>query len=154
MEKLNNILIICIVFLSVLLFSCGTQNKNLLNNDDSFQKTINSDSLFTVKKIERKSNYYILHLEREGYFYKVISPAVGIDSNCKIGLGDKYYFSLKSIWAEPIVMESGEKILLSGKADCEDFGTTLICVEDNPKYVRNLFFANNLKGLCIINADK
>lgn len=154
MKKLNNILIFCIIFLPILLFSCGTQNKNSLNNDESFQKTMSRDSLFTVKKIERKANYYILHLERESFLYKVISYDARIKSNCTIELGNTHYFSLKSIWAEPIVMESGEKILISGKADCEDFGTTIICIENDPAYVKNLFFANNLKGLCFINPNR
>jgi len=85
------------IFIGILFLSCKGNSITIMGNCQLSKNLIKKDSLFYVNKIDSLDDYYIIHLKKNKYFYKVIS-AKGIGNlTCNIQEDSTYYFSLKSI---------------------------------------------------------
>ncbi len=124
--------------------ACG-QSPKKQSEDFGVESTV-----YSIKKIEEKNKYYILHLKKGDYFYKVLSEKKSKNDCKQIILNGSYNLKLKSIWYNEIKLEDGRTFNSPLNVDCKFFkDNTEICLEKNPSYIKNIFMAENLIGLCI-----
>ncbi len=131
------ILFIILAFLS----SCGDKNNKKQETSDSEK--------YLVTKIDNVNGYHIIDLKKEDYFYRILSKSTSSECN-KIMVNKEYQFSLSSIWHGEITLADGRVVKSPLQVNCKSFeGVGEICLEDNPKFVKDLFKADNLEGLCL-----
>lgn len=128
----------------VLLFSCNSKKKATMT-------VKNVDTNYSIEKIDKTNSWYIIYAKRNDTLFKIVSYAEkSIGQNCKkIVVNGKYYFKLKSKKANaPII--GGIKLDPVGYTGCYVFDKeTTICLEPK-RGIYNLFFTNDLKGICYL----
>lgn len=106
---------------------------------------------YLIKKIAKKNSWYIIYAERNDTLYKIVSYAESkVDENCKkMVVGGKYGFELKSKKENaPII--GGIKLDPVGYTGCYQFDKeTIICLEPK-RGIFDLFFTNDIKGICYL----
>ncbi len=104
-------------------------------------------SIMNVENIEIHKNFYILHLSFNNKYYKVVSHKSPIDnSNEPIKKSKKYNFDL-----EPMLFKGNSFPPYPKGIIYTDW--SIINMEDNPLYIKNIFQAKNLNGLYIIKKE-
>jgi hypothetical protein len=108
---------------------------------------VNQDLVkYNVYKIDSIHNYYIIYAKGKGRSYKIISQKKITRSCEKIVVNGEYGFELKSMLfvnGKPIIPANQVNEISGWQMD----DSTVIKLEDDTG--RNLFFANNLTGLCL-----
>ncbi len=112
-----------------------------------------NDTLFKVIKIETLKHSYVLHLKHNKVLYKIVSlkdnesEAKGYN---KIKKGKSYYFSINPFMY--VEQKLGDTVFRNPyNVTCMGYLEDSICIEKSSKYVRELFFIKDLKGLYIKN---
>lgn len=115
-----------------------------------------SDTLFKVKRIKTKGDYYIIHAQRNDSLFKIISKKVQIDKNPDLEMivkGKYYYFD----FVNPIKESTKDKVEpLSGVANHLDVKNKNMFVDGNTRirftkrFHYRLYTTNNLVGLYYI----
>lgn len=121
----------------------------LSNNSKINTQKQKYDTLYLVSKIETMNNFYILHLKHKKKYYKVVSNKDSTSKGCEF-IKEKQYYSFSLIPILYVEREwEGKKFRIPTNVTGTSFGGTNVYIEENPKYVRELFFIKYLKGLCI-----
>jgi len=131
-----------IVLTLILLFSCNNKVKSLLSvvND-------NHEKFYKVYKIDSINNYYLIYLNDKQYNYKVVSEkADNINCREKIKVNRKYRLELVSITRSML----GDHFLSYHHLGGITLGNTLIRIEREDSII-DLYYAKNIKGLCIVD---
>lgn len=108
---------------------------------------------YKVCKIDSVNTYYLIYAERNDSIFKIVSKKEEVINPDKIKIGSCYEFALYSLRNSLVI--GGVKIAPVNYLDAPWFfvdESTAICIESN--CVGDLFFANNLKGLSLINKDR
>lgn len=130
-----------ILILVFVIISCNTQKR--------IDNSIEEKMLYKVYKIDSINDYYLVFAKKQDSIFKIVSKK-NFSKNCNsVKVGKKYSFKLKSNRTlAPTI--NGVKIAAQN-VDCYVFDKeTSICV-DRKNGIYNLYFADNLKGLCLIN---
>jgi hypothetical protein len=128
----------------ILICSCGN-SKIISQKEDRL--------FFKVKKIDSINNWYIIYASKQDSLFKiVVKKEITTNINCsKIIRGQSYDFKLHSRKTNyPEI--NGIKINPGNSLDiaCYTFDeNTNICIEPK-KGIYDLYYAENLKGLCIL----
>ena len=114
---------------------------------------INTDSLFNVFKIDSINAYYLIYAKKDKSIYKIVSKKESILGSNKIEPRNRYYFKLYSIISNRKVANTSILPQNSLLVNCYSFDdTTQICLENG--LLRELYYAENLKGLFLIETEK
>lgn len=121
-------------------------------NSKSISQAKEDGLFFKVKKIDSINNWHIIYATKQETLYKiVVKKEVTPNVNCnKIVKGKSYDFKLHSRKANAPEI-NGIKVNPVNSLDipCYTFDeNTNICIEPK-KGIYDLYFAENLKGLCI-----
>jgi hypothetical protein len=120
--------------------SVNIQNPNLnIHNLQEF-----AFGTYTVTRIDSINNIYLIYAKKDSLLFKIASVKESVENCSYIKINGKYGLRLHSLFAKQI---AGHEIMPSCLVTSVDYnGTTLSkeigCVDD-------LFFADNVKGLCI-----
>ena len=105
---------------------------------------------YTVYKIDSVNSYYLIYATRENNRYKIVSKKTTNVCSNKILINGKYPFKLSPTLSNRTV---AGKVLLPQNTllvNCFSYDdSTRVCLEDN--MVRELYRAENIKGLCFIS---
>ena len=113
----------------------------------------NTDSLFNVFKIDSINAYYLIYAKKDKSIYKIVSKKETILGSNKIEPRNRYYFKLYSIISNRKVANTSILPQNSLLVNCYSFDdTTQICLENG--LLRELYYAENLKGLFLIETEK
>jgi hypothetical protein len=138
-----------VILLLITIFSCKTNQGNKNKNFDSL-KTINEIE-YKVYKIDSIDNYYLVYAKKEESIYKIVSKKMNIYDCNRIKINSNYPFKLIPFKMDTHRVGDTLKINLPRYEHsllCYNFdGVTQICVE---RYMSDLYFAENVKGLCLI----
>lgn len=132
-----------ILFIMFLCFSCSNQQK-MIENNETMEK-------YYVYQIDTIDNYYIVYAKKEDMTYKIVSKKETSKKCNLIKTNNGYFFDLYS--------QSSIKLVIDGKeidppvtivdVMCYTFeNDTKICT-DRKNGIYDLYYARNLKGLCI-----
>lgn len=127
----------------LVLISCNSQ-KSLNKNPNK----IKEKEFYEVYKIDSIGNYYLIFAKKQDSIYKIVSKKDVTGTEKRIKINKKYPFSLKSKRSlAPTI--NGVKIAPLN-VDCFVFDKeTSICI-DRKNNIYDLYFADNIKGLCFI----
>ena len=137
----NIYLLISIIILSFT--NCNSQKKLAEENTKGF---------YRVDSINTKGNFYLVYAERNDITYKIVSEKVYPNECNRIKISKKYNFILHSHSSRAPVI-NGTKIVPVSPPDvmCYDFGNNTQICTDRKNGIYDLYFAENLEGLCLIN---
>jgi hypothetical protein len=124
--------------------SCNTANhiKSLQTLNHSYDSTY-ENAHYKISKIDSINEVYIIYAEKNDSIFKVVSEKV--TGNCnKIKEGFTYALECKSL----INGVAGKRHIAG-----VNFNGTIIRLEGD-KVVWDLFYCENLKGLCLIDTQK
>jgi len=126
----------------------GTQTKVDLRKSTTFKRT----SLdYKVYKIDSIDNYYLIYAKKSKTLYKIVSHKLSVVNGNRIKLNTIYAFKLHSSLHDPRnrfnLNMSQEEVTCFGYPD-----STVICLEGDS--IKDLYYADNIKGLCFIKANK
>ena len=132
------------IVICLLLFSCGSSREITKNQ---------MENLYRIKQIKVKNNWYIIYATQGKNLFKIISGVEGKqqDSCFEIKVGNYYSLDLKSKRENAPVI-NGVKLAPVNYLDIECFmydEETEICIEPK-KGIQDLYFSENLKGLCYL----
>ncbi|WP_277017292.1 hypothetical protein [Flavobacterium lindanitolerans] len=131
----NLLIILTLLFIA----SCGT-NKKITKQEQQYR----------VYKLDSINSYYLIYATLNDSIFKIVSKKDYITDCKKIKIGSNYFFKLKSM-RENAPTIGNLKISPINHIDIKCFQfdeNTQICKEEG---VYDLYFADNLKGLCFIN---
>ncbi len=132
-----------IILLSLMILSC----RNAKNIDNT-----NRNLLYKVIKIDSINKWKIIYATRNDSLFKIVSKNYENNNCAKIQKKHFYAFQLNSR-KENAPEINGLKLKPVNYLDIECYGfdeNTRICIEPK-KGIYDLYFAKNLKGLCIEN---
>lgn len=115
-----------------------------------FTNITESDSIFTVRKIDSINNYYLIYAKRDNKWFKIVSKKENDMRTNRIKINNDYKFSLHSIWNQKIMI-GGINVSPSQTPHVTCLGfdeKTAICIERDS--INDLFSSKNLKGLSYI----
>jgi hypothetical protein len=130
------------ILLCMFLLACTSIKKQ-----ENISKT---DDLYNVFKIDSMNSYYIIYATKKDSIYKIVSKKEKIYKCNIIKSGLSYKLKLHSMRDNPPTI-GGVKIKPINYMDINCFqfdNETSICKE---KGIYDLYFADNINGLCIIN---
>ena len=131
-----------IILLSMFLFACTSIKK---------QENISKiDKLYNVYKIDSINSYYLIYAKKNDSLYKIVAQKEKRNNCNMIKSGSSYKFILHSMRENPPTI-GGIKIKPINYMDinCFQFDKeTSICKEEG---IYDLYFADNVKGLCFKN---
>jgi hypothetical protein len=134
-----------IVSLLLIVISCKV--KPLVN---SSLETKNKPN-YNVYKIDSIDNYYLIYAKKNESIYKIISKKQRFYNCNKILINSNYDFDLIPVKMDPRRVGDTLRVrpfIHPNSLLCYTFDSkTEICVE---RYMSDLHFANNVKGLCFI----
>lgn len=120
-----------------------------------------SNTLFEIKsqdttkhrvyKIDSINNYYIIYTQKNSENFKVVSEKFRAPECIQIVVGNSYNFKLHSVFSS-----NGESLFKTGMGHLyawQPDENTLITLEGDG-ISRDLFFVENLKGLCYFGNEK
>lgn len=138
-----------LTLLIIILISCKSNKLGKNEND----KNINSSELnnYAIYKIDSLNSYYLIYAKNGESLYKIVSKKTGLYNCNKIELNSNYLLKLRPMRVIKPIVGAGEiqPINYLDFADpCRKFDdSTKICIE---RYMKDLYFADNIKGLCFI----
>jgi len=136
-----------LLFLITILLSCNSKSF-IYNNKD--KEVIIPSKKYEILKIDSVNSFYIVYLKKDNKKYKVVSKKEVIKECDFIHVGSEYEFNLSSIRSEKY--KFGNKTISSSLVvNCFYFDKqTKICIEES-EGIYDLFWTNQLKGLCYID---
>lgn len=132
---------ILFIIFSIFIISC-VGSRNALEDMNSY----------SIYKIDSINNYYLIYARKNDSIYKIVSKKEKMEDCKKIKLGKKYNLELQSLKSQTPVID-GVKISPVNYLDINCFtfeDNTQICKEEG---VYDLYFAENIKGLCFSSAS-
>lgn len=133
------IILVCFI----LFITCVSSRRNKY-------EIIESPFFYKVYKIDSIHNYYLLYAKKEDSLYKIVSEKQIIKEGEKIQVGEKYPFKLHSRLSD---FRIGNVTIptKNTNVDCFAFDSlTYICLEGDS--IRDLYYADNIKGIYFIKA--
>ena len=132
-----------LLFIASMLIGCSVMNNNSLCREDKSNRA----TLFKIKSIKDKGEFYIIYAKRDGFLYKIFSKLKRKANGEKIKVGRYYdlklekFFPLDSIFGIAIAPNAG----IVGF----DYGGKTVYVERKSHY--SIYRAKNLRGLYLDN---
>lgn len=128
-----------------LLNSCKSAKSNLVTSKE-FTNLVN----YKIYKIDSINNYYLIYAKKENLIYKIVSKKVNGDCE-KLKINFEYNLKLQPMGImKPNIDDPKKRPMnyLDFIDPCRKFDNdTKICLE---RYMTDLYFSENLKGLCLI----
>ena len=136
-----------LLFLSVVLVCC-IHPKEVQRTIATETKIANDSNMYKVYKIDSVNSYYLVYAKRKDTIYKIVSKKDIMPQCNEIRLGMSYRLELGSIWKQKTVIgNSNVSPSVTLNVNCLSFDdSTRICLERDS--INDLFYAENLKGLC------
>lgn len=136
---------------SLFIFKQQPESYAIISNDIYFSVKLQDTTRYQVYEIDSINNYYLIYAKKNDMNYKMVSKKYN-DSNCtSLMVGNYYNFKLHSVFSS-----NGEPLFLKGMAHLYAWKpdeNTVITLEGDGAF-RNLFFIENLKGLCYDGYDR
>ena len=134
-----------ITIILILTIICSCRNSKNVSSTDKV-------GLFKIIKVGSLNNWHIIYATKNDTLFKIVSKKEkNVDSNCnKINGGQYYNLKIHSRKENPPEI-NGIKLSPVNYIDitCYSFdANTSICIEPK-KGIYDLYFAENLKGLCL-----
>lgn len=130
-----------IILLGVFCIACNTSYKTSVVNKD----------LYNVYKIDSINDYYLIYAKKKENLFKIVSEK-DYTRNCDIiKKGQEYNFKLNSLTSQsPTINGIKTAPVTIVNVMCHEFKKdTRICT-DRENGIYDLYFAENVKGLCLI----
>jgi hypothetical protein len=134
------------VMLLLILASCNQPKK--LNRTNDRDMSVVNQSLYTVYKIDSVHNWYLIYARKQDSLFKIVSQKEATTPCLKIHEKGIYAFQLHGRFAGKFLGRddlSAKNLPVSGYGF--DDSTTIVLERG---MVRDLFIADNIKGLCYI----
>lgn len=121
--------------------SCNSQQK-VLDRQDNMEK-------YNVYQIDSIDNYFLIYAKKEDAIYKIVSKKEAFKDCDLIKINNSYHFDLYAQSSVPLV--TGEIIAPVSYYDvvCHVFENGIKICTDGKNGIYDLYYARNLKGLCI-----
>lgn len=104
---------------------------------------------YYVYKVDSINTYYLIYAKKNDSLYKIVSKKESVGGCSEIKEKNSYDFKLKSLLKNRFKNTSFPKPMGDANITCFTFeDDTQICKE---KDIFDLYFADNLKGLCLTN---
>lgn len=135
---MNYFVILVITFCGI---SCNSQQKALESRVDTEK--------YYVYQIDSIDNYFLIYTKKEDTIFKIVSKKEALKKCDLVKINNSYHFDLYSQSSVPLI--TGEIIAPVSIYDvvCHTFENgTKICT-DRKSGIYDLYYARNLKGLCI-----
>ena len=139
--------LILIVLCSI---SLNCANKKISEGMKRAGNSSDTETLFTISKLDSINNYYLIYARRSDTLYKIVSAKLMSDLSEKIQIDSSYPLILTSIWRKKERLGSLELTPSNSlHVNCLAFDdSTVICLERDS--INDLFHAENLRGLHLI----
>lgn len=129
----------------IVVFVVSCKNSKLTNKAQNLS--------YLVKKIDSKNNWHIIYASKQDTLFKIIvGKEINTPYDCdKIKVGEYYNFKLHSRKQSPLEI-NGVKVQPVNQLDIQCYAydkETSICTEPK-KGIYDLYHAENLKGLCLV----
>lgn len=131
-----------LLFIASMLIGCSVMNNNSLCREDKS----NSATLFKIKSIKDKGEFYIIYAKRNDSLFKILSDKVKANGK-KIKVNHYYKLELKKIFPRDSIF--GIAIAPNAGIVGFDYGGKTIYKEK--KSHNKVYRAKNLKGLYLDN---
>lgn len=133
-----------ILLLAIVLFFYGCRG----TGTNSPEKTYLGN--YQVTRIDSIGNYYLIYAFRNDSTFKIVSKKYAVKYCNRILQSNSYFFSLRSSLIDTSIGEGLYSPKGNLSVNCHGYDNdTTICFEDG--CVRDLFYADNIKGLCYID---
>jgi hypothetical protein len=143
-----------IIFLLVALIACVQTQSISSNKKSTHQQIEDSTSLYKVYKIDSINSFYLIYARKGSSIYKIVSKKEQ-NQNCNstITMNRKYEFKLHSQSYNPKTGKLDELPENSLLVNCFYYDdSTSICLERDS--INDLFYGDNIEGLCYKNIKK
>lgn len=131
----------------IILVSCKTNKLSKSEDKVDTRELVN----YTIYKIDSINSYYLIYAKNGEDLYKIVSKKTNLYNCNKMKLNSNYLLKLRAmeILKPKIGDEKTRPMNYLDFADpCRKFDdSTKICIE---RYMKDLYFADNVKGLCFI----
>jgi hypothetical protein len=136
------------LFLFLGIFACVRKQSTNISNKKKYRQLDDPTKSYKVYKIDSINLFYLIYARRGNSIYKIVSKKVSkLNCDNSINIGKNYDFKLHSQSYNPETGKQDELPENSLLVNCFYYDSiTTICVERDS--ITDLFYAENLKGLC------
>lgn len=112
---------------------------------DSIKENRQSQSIYRIARIDSLNNYYLIYAKKDNAYFRIASKKDKCSLASRIKLGKSYHLLLHSFLESASNQKfAAQYVELSGYTI--DKYTTI-----EFDSIKNVYYASNLKGLCLIN---
>jgi len=140
-----------VIILILILISFSCKSKKIESEPIKQNLEFGFDVIAKVSKIDSIANYYLVFIENDKVFFKIISDKnqPKTYNGVKVKIGDTYKFNVQQITNRKPTVESSpfSPVNYLDITKCEFFKGTEICTERSFELAKS----NNLRGLYLID---